>query len=95
LSLSLLNDVQSRVRWILVTVPESRNYTENEFLFYYWRMWEGFGSGEEKPKLLTSHESISRCKRKLVEQNDAFKADKNIQRSKIIKEEVFKEWSRR
>ncbi len=95
MSLSLLNDVQSRVRWILVTVPESRNYTENEFLFHYWRMWEGFGTIEEKPSLLTSHESISRCKRKLVEQNDTFKADKNIQRNKANKEEVFKEWSKR
>lgn len=95
MSLSLLNDIQSRVRWILVTVTESRNYTENEFLFCYWRMWEGFGTAGKDPSLLTSHESISRCKRKLVEQNEVFKADKNIQRNKAIQQEVFREWSKR
>ena len=95
MSLTLLNDIQSRVRWILVTVTESRNYTENEFLFCYWRMWEGYGTVGEDPRLLTSHESISRCKRKLVEQNEIFKAEKNIQRNKAIKQVIFKEWSKR
>ncbi len=80
MSISVLNDIQSRVRWILVTITESRNYTENEFLFCYWRMWEGFGTVGEDPRSLTYHESISRCKRKLVEQNEVFKADKNNQR---------------
>jgi len=94
LSLSLLTDVQSRVRWILTTVDESRNYTENEFLFCYWRMWEGYGSAVEDPRVLTSHESISRCKRKLVEQNIAFRADKNIRRAKALKEEAIREWSK-
>jgi len=94
MSQSLLNDVQSRTEWILEQIPDSRNYTENEFLFYYWRKWEGFATEAYDPRILTSHETISRCKRKLVEKNPYYKPNNNISRAKQLKEEAFREWSK-
>ncbi len=94
MSQSLITDVQSRTQWILTNIAESRNFTENEFLFCYWRTWEGFSTEAYDPRILTSHETISRCKRKLVEKFPYFKADENINRAKLLKEEAFKEWSK-
>ncbi len=91
---SLITDVQSRTHWILIHIPESRNYTENEFLFCYWRNWEGFASEAHDPRILTSHETISRCKRKLVEKNPDYKSNDTVRRAKQLKEEAFKEWSK-
>ena len=94
MSQTLLTGVQGRTEWILSTTPDSRNYTENEFLFCYWRTWEGFSTEAYDPRILTSHETISRCKRKLVENNPNFKADENVNRAKQHKEEAFREWSK-
>ena len=92
--LTLITDVQSRTEWILINIEESRNFTENEFLFCYWRNWEGFSSEAYDPRILTSHETISRCKRKIVEKNPNYKADNNVNRAKLQKEQAFKEWSK-
>ena len=92
--LTLITDVQSRTEWILSNIEESRNFTENEFLFCYWRNWEGFSSEAYDPRILTSHETISRCKRKIVEKNPNYKADNNVNRAKLQKEQAFKEWSK-
>ena len=94
MSVSLISDIHSRTLWILQNIPESKNFTENEFLFCYWRTWEGFGSILEDQHKLTSHETISRCKRKLVEKYPDLKAESNIKRAKILKEEAFREWSK-
>ena len=94
MSQSLLTDVQSRVEWILEQIPDSRNYTENEFLFCYWGRWEGFATEAYDPRILTSHETISRCKRKLVEKNPYYKPNNNVSRAKLLKEEAFREWSK-
>lgn len=94
MSQSLLHDVQSRTEWILMHMEDSRNFTENEFLFCYWRNWEGFSTEAYDPRILTSHETISRCKRKLVEKNPQYKADANVKRAKILKEQAFREWSK-
>jgi len=95
MSQSLITDVQSRTEWILRYNPDSRNYTENEFLFCYWRNWEGFASEAYDPRILTSHETISRCKRKLVVKNPEYKSDDTVRRAKMLKEEAFREWSKR
>ena len=89
-----INDVQSRTEWLLINIPESRNFTENEFLFCYWSRWEGFSSEAYDPRVLTSHETISRCKRKLVEKNPYYKPSNNVHRAKQLKEEAFREWSK-
>lgn len=89
-----INDVQSRTEWLLINIPESRNFTENEFLFCYWSRWEGFSSEAYDPRVLTSHETISRCKRKLVEKNPYYKPNNNVKRAKQLKEEAFREWSK-
>jgi len=94
MSQTLITDIQSRTEWILLHIPKSRNFTENEFLFCYWSMWEGFSSEAYDPRILTSHETISRCKRKLVEKNPFYKADDNVKRAKLLKEEAFREWSK-
>jgi len=91
----LLNDIHSRTEWLLIHIPDSRNFTENEFLFCYWKRWEGFSSEAYDPRILSSHESISRCKRKLVEKNPLYKASDNVNRAKRLKEEAFREWSKR
>ena len=93
--LTLITDVQSRTNWILSNIEDSRNFTENEFLFCYWRTWEGFSSEAYDPRILTSHETISRCKRKLVEKNPLYKATSNVNRAKQLKEQAFREWSKR
>jgi len=92
--LTLITDIQSRTNWILCNIEDSRNYSENEFLFCYWRTWEGFSSEAYDPRILTSHETISRCKRKLVEKNPLYKAISNVNRAKLQKEEAFREWSK-
>ncbi len=92
--IALITDVQSRTNWILDNIEDSRNFTENEFLFCYWRTWEGFSSEVYDPRILTSHETISRCKRKLVEKNPHYKATNNVNRAKQFKEEAFREWSK-
>ncbi len=89
-----INDVQSRTEWLLINTPESRNFTENEFLFCYWSRWEGFSTEAYDPRVLTSHETISRCKRKLVEKNPYYKPNNNVIRAKQLKEEAFREWSK-
>ena len=89
-----LSDVQSRTEWLLINIPDSRNYTENEFLFSYWRKWEGFSTEAYDPTILTSHESISRCKRKLVERNSLYKANISVSRAKRLTEEAFRVWSK-
>ena len=89
-----INDINSRTEWILVHYPDSRDFSENEFLFCYWSKWEGFSTEAYDPRVLTSHESISRCKRKLVEKNPLFKANHHINRAKQLKEEAFREWSK-
>ena len=94
MSQSIITDVQSRTEWILKYIPDSRNYTENEFLFCYWRNWEGFASEAYDPRILTSHETISRCKRKLVEKNPDYKSNDTVRRAKQLKEEAFREWSK-
>jgi len=94
MSQSLLTDVQSRTEWILEQIPDFRNYTENEFLFCYWSRWEGFATEAYDPRVLTSHETISRCKRKLVEKNPYYKPNNNISRAKQLKEEAYREWSK-
>lgn len=92
--LALITDVQSRTNWILRNIEDSRNFTENEFLFCYWRTWEGFSSEAYDPRILSSHETISRCKRKLVEKNPLYKATNNVNRAKQFKEQAFREWSK-
>jgi len=92
--LALITDVFSRTKWILSHIEESRNFSENEFLFCYWRTWEGFSSEAYDPRILSSHETISRCKRKLVEKNPQYKATNNVNRAKLLKEEAFREWSK-
>ncbi len=92
--LALITDVQSRTEWILNNLEDSRNYSENEFLFCYWRTWEGFSSEAYDPRILTSHETISRCKRKLVEKNPQYKATPHVNRAKLLKEQAFREWSK-
>ncbi len=92
--LTLITDVQSRTEWILSNIEDSRNFTENEFLFCYWRSWEGFSSEAYDPRILTSHETISRCKRKIVEKNPFYKATNNVNRAKQLKEQAFREWSK-
>ncbi len=89
-----INDIQSRTEWLLINIPESRNFTENEFLFCYWRRWEGFSTEAYDPRILTSHETISRCKRKIVEKNPQYKADVSLKRAKLLKEQAFREWSK-
>jgi len=91
--LALITDVLSRAEWILKNLPDSRNFNENVFLFYYWTVWEGYSKGNEIENL-TSHETISRCKRKLVEKNPQYKADQKIRIAKLFKEESFREWSK-
>ena len=91
---SLLSDVQSRTEWILKHTPDSRDFTENEFLFCYWRHWDGLASEAYDPRILTSHETISRCKRKVVEKNPQYKSSDNVRRAKQLKEEAFREWSK-
>jgi len=93
LSQLLLQDIQSKASWILTNLDDTRNYTENEFLFVYWIKWDGYTVGNKNVSDLTSHESISRCKRKLVEKNPSFRADKKIRLAKLRKEENFREWS--
>ena len=88
--ITLITDVQSRTEWILLNIEDSRNFTENEFLFCYWRTWEGFSSEAYDPRILTSHETISRCKRKIVEKNPLYKATNNVNRAKLQKEEAFR-----
>ena len=92
--LALITDVQSRTEWILNNLEDSRNYSENEFLFCYWRTWEGFSSEAYDPRILTSHETISRCKRKLVEKNPLYKPTSHVNRAKLHKEQAFREWSK-
>lgn len=89
-----ITDVQSRTEWLLIHIPDCRNFTENEFLFCYWRRWERFSTEAYDPRILTSHETISRCKRKLVEKNPQYKANNNVNRAKQLKEEAFREWSK-
>ncbi len=89
-----ITDVQSRTEWLLINIPDSRNFTENEFLFCYWKRWEGFSTEAYDPRILTSHETISRCKRKLVEKNPYYKANNNVSRAKQLKEDAFREWSK-
>ena len=91
--LAIITDIHSRTEWILKSIPDSRNYTENEFLFCYWRNWEGFNTEAYDPRILTSHETISRCKRKIVEKNPQYKSDENLRRAKQLKEEACREWS--
>ena len=83
-------EAQKRIINVLET---NRNFNENVFLFYYWTVWEGYYKGGDIEKL-TSHETISRCKRKLVEKNPQYKADQKIRISKQLKEESFREWSK-
>jgi len=92
--LALITDIHARTEWILSNIEDSRNFTENEFLFCYWRNWEGFSSDAYDPRILTSHETISRCKRKIVEKNPQYKATNNINRAKQLKEQAFREWSK-
>ena len=92
--LTLITDIQSRTNWILYNIEDSKNYTENEFLFCYWRTWEGFSTEAYDPRILSSHETISRCKRKLVEKNPEYKPTININRAKQLKEQAFREWSK-
>jgi len=91
---TIITDVLSRTTWILDTFEDSRNFTENEFLFCYWETWEGFSSEAYDPRILTSHETISRCKRKLVEKNPKYKANNNVNRAKQKRRSTFREWSK-
>lgn len=92
--LALIIDTHTRPDWFLNNLEDSRNYTKHEFLFSYLKRWEGFSTETYESQILTSHETISRCKRKLVEKNPQYTPTNNINEAKLLKKQAFREWSK-
>lgn len=65
-----LHKIDSNVK-ILISTGDMVNSTNKEFIFSYWKKYDGLKSKINLPtfRRLTDPESISRSKRKLVESN--------------------------
>ena len=67
--LSEIKTVEGRVEWLLTMYPELRDKSYNYLVAKYWSIFHNIQVSPEYIASLTQVETISRCKRKLVEKD--------------------------
>jgi len=89
-------DIYDKVEYLLKEIPQFRELTNKEFLFAYWHINFGFAPGMklEIPVYvkLTDPETVTRCKRKVVENNPTLAAAEKLSNLKNTKEIAIMEW---
>ena len=66
--LEQLEQVEDKVKYILVNIPESRNMKNKDFVFLYWNLVSKLNIvSNEVIKTLDDPESIRRCRQLLVQ----------------------------
>lgn len=94
--LNTFDDIAGKVKYLLEEIPQFRDLTNKQFVFAYWHYNNNFCPGMklEIPVYtkLTDPETITRCKRKVVENNPTLAASETLSNLKNAKQVAIMEW---
>ena len=85
-----------KVEYLIKEVPGFKNLTNKQFVFAYWHYVFGFCPGMVLDivtyKNLTDPETVTRCKRKVMENNPSIIVNDQLQAKKNTKQVAIMEW---
>lgn len=98
------NKLKEYVRQILITDERTRNDNDRLVCALYTMLLSERGAClqqlsfmsvmlNRKAYKLPSYESVTRCRRKLQEQDETLKSDDNVQAMREVMEQEYKEWA--
>lgn len=96
--LAYYNTVKDKIKWILVNLKFSRNFTNKYFVFFYWQIAQDFNPGKkldmEIIRKLVDPEVIRRAKQLLVAENSELYGGFNptIEEAKTFKQYLIEEF---
>ncbi len=89
--------IRDKVEFILRDIPNTREFSNKQFLFSYWHLAHNFVLGHvltpETYQELDDPESVLRARRKLVEEHPQYgPADPEAAEKRDLKQAAIKEW---